>query len=835
MQTDGAFKEDTLLHRLRHYLPAQAPLKDFVHHNTLHAFEDLPFHDALKKAQTMLGYRGYYQLKEYREFYKSGKIDDALLTSVIERLKGPREVDKWKVRCLEDNFDTGITPRIGLFRNNWKHLYKINLDKLTHGLLFRFTSSYLDQGVAIWQFPLGNKGFLDAIRTLDKNALFGLLRGKRARHLLQHTPCNLDDLLKIVVGDENLYEQYLFDQHFAHPGWSGLVAVLEENPAALLDARAINLRDFIAFELLLEIDALDKKFGQTWSPLGMQLLINPPKLFAEFDKTTIDDVFMLLHQAFEWTYYNEVLKGIQQASHPNIARSKYSFQALFCIDDRECSIRRYVESEDQDCLTYGTPGHFNIPTYFQPEHSKFHTKICPAPVTPKHIIVERESKKKKKKEHHFNKNSHSLITGWVVTQTLGFWSAIKLFVSVFRPFYNAAAVSSFQHMDPNGRLDVLYKANNQRQDGLQAGFTHEEMATIIEGLLKSIGLTSNFAPIIYCIGHGASSVNNTYYAGYDCGACCGRPGSVNARAAAIMGNSTEVRVLLHQRGIVIPETTQFVGGLHDTTRDEIAFFDKNALSAVNKKHHLENERVFEKALHLNAKERSRRFVLNNTNQNAAAVHEDVKLRSLFLFEPRPEYNHATNALCIVGQRELVKDLFLDRRSFLNSYNYRLDPEGVYLQGILGAASPVCGGINLEYYFSRTDNEKLGAGSKLPHNVIGLIGVANGSDGDLRPGLPYQMVEIHDAIRLMMIVEQFPEVVLKTLNNHGPTLNWYKNEWIHLVVIHPESKVCYRFVKDHFEIYKPVGQPLEERSSLEALINSEIENMPVIVLNPVLAS
>jgi uncharacterized protein YbcC (UPF0753/DUF2309 family) len=105
-------------------------------------------------------------------------------------------------------------------------------------------------------------------------------------------------------------------------------------------------------------------------------------------------------------------------------------------------------------------------------------------------------------------------------------------------------------------------------------------------------------------------------------------------------------------------------------------------------------------------------------------------------------------------------LFLDRRSFLNSFDYRIDPEGKYLFNILKAAAPVCGGINLEYFFSRVDNQKLGAGSKLPHNVMGLIGVANGYDGDLRPGLPSQMIEIHDPVRLLVIVEHLPEVVSK---------------------------------------------------------------------------
>jgi uncharacterized protein YbcC (UPF0753/DUF2309 family) len=381
-------------------------------------------------------------------------------------------------------------------------------------------------------------------------------------------------------------------------------------------------------------------------------------------------------------------------------------------------------------------------------------------------------------------------------------------------------------MDEFSELTIENKSLDDQEEGLQVGFTIEEMAQRVEGLLRSIGLVRDFAPIVYVVGHGSTSVNNTHYAGYDCGACSGRPGSVNARVVSFMANHPKVRALLHERGIDIPQETQFVGALHDTTRDEITFYDKDLFSDENAKNHLQNELIFTKALDFNAKERSRRFESIDTKLTPEKIHEKVRRRSVSLFEPRPELNHATNALCVVGRRELSKDLFLDRRSFMNSYDYQIDLEGKYLTTILNAVAPVCGGINLEYYFSRVDNSKLGAGTKLAHNVMGLFGVANGIDGDLRPGLPSQMIEVHDPLRLLVIVEHFPEVVLTSIQKSTATYEWFMNEWIHLIVVEPETHDFYLFKNGGFIVYEPLQQAIESVSDISTLLESHQENFPV---------
>jgi uncharacterized protein YbcC (UPF0753/DUF2309 family) len=163
---------------------------------------------------------------------------------------------------------------------------------------------------------------------------------------------------------------------------------------------------------------------------------------------------------------------------------------------------------------------------------------------------------------------------------------------------------------------------------------------------------------------------------------------------------------------------------------------------------------------------------------------------------------------------------------MNSFDYKIDPEGKYLFSILKAAAPVCGGINLEYFFSRVDNQKLGAGTKLPHNVMGLFGVANGIDGDLRPGLPSQMIEMHDPVRLLIVVEHFPDVVLKTIRQSAETYEWFINEWVHLVTIDPETKAFSVFKEGAFTSYDPLQQSVEHIGDLTPIFETHSENLPV---------
>ncbi|MEQ1676349.1 MAG: putative inorganic carbon transporter subunit DabA, partial [Chitinophagaceae bacterium] len=308
--SNHSFNEAHVIHELKHFLPSQQALKDFIHHNSLHAFQHLKFYDAIFKASRIFGFQVHLELPEYREMYITGRIREDVLQMVIADKKGKDAVDGWKQKMISKEYDTINHPRIGQLRKYWKEVYKIDLDNKVHPLLFRILCSFLDQGIAIDNFPVVNKTFTDSIREMERNGWVSFFKTRSVRKLFLSGNYSITSLLSRIVGNEEYFEQYLFDQQFAHHGWSGFISAVEDNPQTLLDRKIITLKELVEFELLMEFDALNHSLKSKWMPLTDHVSAPPVDLFASVPKTEFAEVIELWQDAFEWSYYDSVLRGI---------------------------------------------------------------------------------------------------------------------------------------------------------------------------------------------------------------------------------------------------------------------------------------------------------------------------------------------------------------------------------------------------------------------------------------------------------------------------------------------------------------------------------------------
>ncbi len=366
---------------------------------------------------------------------------------------------------------------------------------------------------------------------------------------------------------------------------------------------------------------------------------------------------------------------------------------------------------------------------------------------------------------------------------------------------------------PITRLRLERTAPTPGPEGDGIGFSLDEMANIGERMLRDIGLTNNFARLVMFFGHGSYCLNNPHKSAYDCGACSGGMGGPNARALAMILNDPRVRKILLERSIEIPDTTRFIGGLHNTCNDSITFLDLD-LVPVSHFRDIENAQdVLENVCARNAHERCRRFQSAPLTISFPEAHRHVEGRAEDLAQTRPEFGNASNALCFVGRRERVRDLYLDRRCFLHSYDPLSDnSESMILARILSAVVPVCQGINLQYFFSRVDSPGWGCGTKLPHNVTSLLGVMDGHASDLRAGLPWQGVEIHEPMRLLLVIETTQEAILRIMAGNETVNRIIGNGWIQLALLDPHSSKLVIYRRGQFIHFEPNEKKLPTVSS-----------------------
>ena len=521
-----------------------------------------------------------------------------------------------------------------------------------------------------------------------------------------------------------------------------------------------------------------------------------------FDEVERRRVF---HHAYERRFRVQTLDAVGlHPPHRFAAGTRPRFQVVTCLDEREESFRRHIEEVAPDAETFGVAGFFNVVMYYRGAADAHFVPLCPIVVTPTRWVEEQvdeshadDHARRKKARRVLGGVVHRL-TGWsrlfavgaLLSACVGALAALPLVARVLFPRLTGRLrrrLGRIVRTPQATKLKLVRTAAEPGRCGDAVGFTRGEMADAAERFLRDIGLTGGFGRLVFLIGHGSDSVNNPHKSAYDCGACGGSPGGANGRALAEMLNHPAVRATMAGRGVAVPADTHFVGGLHNTCDDSVTLLDADRVPAT---HAAEFERAVGElatACARNAHERSRRFMSAPLDQSAADAHWHVENRSEDLAQVRPELGHATNAICVVGRRRRTRGLYLDRRAFLASYDpTQDDADGFTLGRLLGAAVPVCGGINLEYYFSHVDSHGYGCGTKLPHNVSALLGVMDGAASDLRTGLPWQMVEIHEPVRLLFVVETTPEVLTRVMDRIPAVGDLIRNGWVQMSVLDPAS-------------------------------------------------
>jgi hypothetical protein len=486
------------------------------------------------------------------------------------------------------------------------------------------------------------------------------------------------------------------------------------------------------------------------------------------------------------------------------------------MDDREEGLRRHLEEIDPRLETLGAAAHFNVFMNWRGLDDNRVTALCPVVARPSHEVRElpRPEAEQAMPEH---RRRRALRLGWrqrlhegtrrgLLTPLLLSAAAApaalgSLVLRSFAPSRIARLAGGLrQRVD--GTIATRIEINVQSDPGMpvasatpdqpRLGFTDLEQADRVQAFLRNIGLTRNFAPLVVIAGHGSNSQNNPHLAAYDCGACSGRHSGPNARLFAAMANRPAVRQLLAGRGIAIPDGSWFLGAEHNTCDDVIDFFDAEDIPAALLPGFEALKRELAAAARAHARERCRRFASAHANITLDQAWWHVEDRRNDWSQARPELGHATNACAFIGRRAMSRGAFFDRRAFLISYDPTGDPDGRVLEGLLLANGPVGAGISLEYYFSTVDNERYGCGTKTQHNVVGLFGVMQGAASDLRTGLPRQMIEIHEAMRLLVVVEAKTDLVTALYRRQPPLQELIGKGWIVVAAKDPDSPAIHLF-------------------------------------------
>lgn len=734
------------------------PLEHFVAVNPFLGLTDRPFADACATLRRTLGHAPVQSPGDYLAAWRDGTITDADLDAQADEDWPRRKLIEALEQADEAPLDHPVATLADVLDHTLPHAH---WSRFVAEETAKWCAVHFDRNQTTWVSPFRHLGLFAAWKagaSRDrKPETFGLHGFRSFVRALPDDPAAVirHSLARLDPRGVELAD-FLHRQLASVSGWAGHVQYLvredalrgKDNPA---------LTELLAIRLAYDA-ALHDAFG------------SDPQVAAAWrhqkvPATTggLDEALSRWQAAYETGYQRQLAAGL--AAQPAIpATGRPPAQAVFCIDVRSEIVRRHLEAALPGTHTLGFAGFFGFPVAHQPAHACKPAPRCPALLTPP--VLSRETPPADAERQRAEK---------------GAWKA----------FQNSAA-SCFSFVES---LGLAFGAKLiATRDGNPAGAAPKpeildlpaaERAALAEGALRGMSLTGNFARLVLLCGHGSHSANNPYASSLDCGACGGHAGDVNARLAAATLNDPEIRDLLADKGIAIPDDTVFLAGRHDTLGDDFQLHDLDDVPAT----HREEVAILEAALAQAgaAARRERAPRLGLAGLDGPALDEAIRERGTDIAQVRPEWALANNAALIAAPRSRTAGLSLDGRAFLHEYDPAADPESGILTAILTAPVVVASWINLQYYGSRIDPGLLAAGNKTIHQVVAGIGVIEGNAGDLRSGLPLQSIHdgenfVHEPRRLTVVVESTPERIDAVLDAQPEVRQLFDNQWIHLVCL-----------------------------------------------------
>ncbi len=674
-------------------------------------------------------------------------------------------------------------------------------------------AAHFDEGQASWQSPWKDLPLYQAWRETAKHDWnLDVLGISNARSLIAKLPESpreaIPYLLQRLRVPQALWTPFLLCQAFSILGWSAWAKYQDEsagtgseNWLAVLSMRlAYDVSIAEAFHLSVQWDS----YLDTHRRASVSDGSDSAELMARY----------LLQSAFEVHTRDQVLHQIQQPKIDRPARRPERPQAqfVFCIDVRSERMRRQLEWQSLGIETYGFAGFFGMPLEYQQFDGEPARNQLPVLLKPQISVVagNRQSEEAFPSRAPSNRMTKRLWKKmWRLFQT----SAASSFACI----ESTGLWGGWKLLTQNWKASKLYRISSNDSSRQQWGpmlpvitpdwnAIHE--IQLAENMLRNLGLSAPYARLVVLCGHECQTENNPLASGLECGACGGHSGEPNARFAAMLLNRPEVRQGLEARGYTIPQDTIFLAAVHNTTTDRISFYDT---ASVPESHREE----------LQSLQRTVAFASDQTRHERQETEPgtkpmDLDRRARDWSEVRPEWGLAGNALMIVGPRELTQHIDLGSEAFLHSYNPHMDRDGSVLELIMTAPMIVANWINLQYYASSVDNNRLGSGDKTIHNVVGQFGILAGNSGDLKTGLPWQSLHNgsdlqHLPRRLTVMIAASRTAIDRILQKHTQVANLATRGWLHLVAL--EDQQAYRLdshrqwhaCRERLRVHRPQGE------------------------------